>query len=58
MADGRPLGILRSGAVLDGARVVSAEREPYSGAATYDILPSGATGLYWANGVLLASTLR
>jgi hypothetical protein len=57
-ADGRPLGTLRPGETLDGARVVSAEREPYSGAATYDILPSGATGYYWANGVLLASTLR
>jgi hypothetical protein len=57
-ADGRPLGTLRSGGVLDGARIVSAEREPYSQPATYDILPSGATGLYWANGVLLASTLR
>ncbi len=25
--------------------------------ATYDLLPSGGTGFYWANGVLLASTL-
>ena len=57
-ADGRPLGRLQAGDVLDGARVVSAEREPYGQPATYDILPSGATGLYWANGVLLASTLR
>jgi hypothetical protein len=31
MADGRPLGNLRAGGMLDGARVVSAEREPYSG---------------------------
>ncbi len=25
---------------------------------TYDILPSGSTGAYWANGILLGSTLR
>ena len=25
--------------------------------ATYDVLPSGETGFYWANGVLLGSTL-
>jgi hypothetical protein len=57
-AAGRPLGTLRSGGTLDGARIVSVTREPYGQAATYDILPSGATGLYWANGVLLGSTLR
>jgi hypothetical protein len=57
-ADGRPLGTLRSGGWLDGARIVSVARERYGQPATYDILPSGATGLYWANGVLLASTLR
>ncbi len=57
-AAGLPLGALRAGGLLDGARIVSAERELYSQPATYDILPSGATGLYWANGVLLGSTLR
>ena len=56
--DGRPLGALRAGDRLDGARIVSANREPYTQRFTYDILPSGATGQYWANGVLLASTLR
>jgi hypothetical protein len=25
---------------------------------TFDLLPSGPSGLYWANGVLLGSTLR
>jgi hypothetical protein len=25
--------------------------------ATYDLLPSGPTGAYWADGVLLGSTL-
>jgi hypothetical protein len=58
LADGRPLGVLRAGDTLDGARVVSADRELYGEPATYDILPAGATGLYWANGVLLGSTIR
>ena len=56
-ADGRTLGALGVGNVLDGARVVRADRLRYSGRATYDLLPEGATGAYWANGVLLGSTL-
>ena len=28
------------------------------GGATFDLLPSGPTGTYWANAVLLGSTLR
>lgn len=57
-ADGRKVGDLRAGDKLDGAVVVSAERVAYSGDATFDILPDGASGAYWANGVLLGSTLR
>jgi hypothetical protein len=57
-ADGRRVGDLAPGDSLDGARIASAERVAYSGGATYDILPAGATGTYWANGVLLGSTLR
>jgi hypothetical protein len=30
---------------------------PYAGGRTWDLLPAGATGSYWANGILLASTL-
>lgn len=48
---------LRVGEIYDGSAVVSAERESYAGAYTYDLLPAGATGLYVANGVLLGSTL-
>ncbi|OLC10508.1 MAG: hypothetical protein AUH39_01775 [Chloroflexi bacterium 13_1_40CM_67_9] len=36
----------------------SAALSPYAGGATFDVLPAGATGTYWANGVLLGSTLR
>ena len=57
-ADGRRVGDLVAGDALDGVRVRSAERLPYRGGATYDILPEGATGVYWANGILLGSTLR
>ncbi len=55
--DGRPIGEVRVGDMLDGARVVRADLEPFADGATYDILPSGETGAYWANGILLRSTL-
>ncbi len=58
LPDGRLLGSLALGERLDGAEVSSIERLPYSGPATYDLLPAGPTGWYWANGILLASTLR
>ncbi len=57
-ADGRKLGDLSPGDTLDGAKIAIAERLPYEGIATYDILPSGDTGVYWANGILIKSTLR
>lgn len=55
-ADGRHLGQLQPGDVLDGARIVAVVATPYSGF-TYDLLPGGVTGAYWADGVLLGSTL-
>ncbi len=57
LPDGRRLGDLRPGDTVDGALVVSATREAYTGGATFDLLPSGPTGTYWANGIRLASTL-
>jgi len=54
--DGRPVGGLAVGEVLDGSRILKAARVPYA-ASTYDLLPSGPTGIYWANGVPLLSTL-
>lgn len=56
-ADARALGDLKVNDLLDGARVMKVERLPYTGTATYDLLPSGDTGFYWANGILLGSTL-
>ncbi len=55
--DGRTVGELSPGDFYDGASVTGVEQVPYDQGATYDILPSGETGFYWANGVLLGSTL-
>jgi hypothetical protein len=57
IADGRPVGELRAGEFVDGSWVISVTRVPYSGSATYDLLPSGPTGVYIANGIPLASTI-
>lgn len=56
-AVGRALGEYHVNDVLDGGVVVSTDRIDYDAGATYDILPSGDTGMYWANGILLKSTL-
>jgi hypothetical protein len=56
-ADGRTMATLSTGDMLDGGRVLLAEQVPYAGAATYDILPSGGSGFYWVNGILMGSTL-
>jgi hypothetical protein len=57
LADGRRLGTIVAGDRLDNSRVVLAEIVGWEGSYTYDLLPSGETGLYWANGILLRSTL-
>ncbi len=56
--DGRTLGQLRPGDRLDGGQVTLVELVPYTGPATYDILPAGGTGFYWADGILVGSTLN
>lgn len=57
LVDGRPVASLGPGDPYDGSVVVSAERLTYDGGRTFDVLPSGATGAYWANGIKLGSTL-
>ena len=57
-ADGRLVENLAVGEIYNGAKIVSTKNTPYEGGATYDILPSGETGFYWANGILIGSTLR
>jgi hypothetical protein len=56
-ADGRQLGSLARGDSLDGSTIVVWELVPYGSDRTYDLLPAGPTGQYWANGILLSSTL-
>ena len=56
-ADGRSLGELLAGDRLDGATIVAVLPVHLSDGGTYDLLPSGPTGDYWAGGVLLGSTL-
>ncbi len=56
--DGRTVRDLIANDPYDGAHVLTAERITYGDVATYDILPSGETGFYWANGILLDSTLH
>src|ERR1700682_772852 len=57
-ADGVQLGALARGDALDGSTITTWELVPYGGDRTYDLLPAGATGQYWANGILLSSTLK
>lgn len=56
-ADGRQAGNLRVGDQLDGSKITTWELVPYAGGRTYDLLPAGATGFYWANGILMSSTI-
>ena len=56
-ADGRQAGDLRVGDQLDGSTITTWELVPYAGGRTYDLLPAGATGFYWANGIPMSSTL-
>jgi hypothetical protein len=57
-ADGRTVGELTPGDSLDGSRVVSVLRVAYKDGITYDLLPSGLTGAYFADGILLGSTIE
>lgn len=57
LADGRPLGLVAAGENVDGATVVIAERVRYARGETFDLLPSGPSGTYWAGGVALGSTI-
>ena len=57
-ADDRLTHQLSAGDLLDGSEIQSVEFETYAGTSTYDILPSGQTGFYWANGILMKSSLK
>jgi hypothetical protein len=57
-ADGRRLGDLVPGDLVDGVIVTGADLVPFGADRTWDLRPASATGAYWADGVLLGSTLR
>ena len=52
------VGQLRAGDSYDGSRIITADLVSYREGATYDLLPDSDTGYYWANGILLGSTLK
>ena len=52
------VGDLHAGDRYDGSTVATAELVPYWSDATYDLLPDSETGLYWADGILMGSTLK
>jgi hypothetical protein len=56
--DGRQIRDLKMGDTLDGVQVKTVEFVSYHEHFTYDILPAGPTGFYWANGILVGSTLK
>jgi hypothetical protein len=58
LADGRTLGELRVGDLVDGSAVASLTWLPYGGGRTFDLLVSGETGAYFVAGIPTASTIR
>ena len=57
LAGGLAIGSLQHGDSLDGSAVEQVELVPYAGGRTWDVLPSGESGEYWADGVVMGSTL-
>ena len=57
MAHGAAVALLAVGDRLSGSRIETISRVDYDGF-TYDLLPSGPTGDYFADGILLGTTLR
>lgn len=56
--DGGTVEKLQVGHPYDGSFVTSLILEKYQEQKTYDLLPAGETGYYWANGILMDSTLK
>ena len=57
-AEGRAIVDYQAGDMLDGAQVIKVDFINYESAMTFDFLPDSTSGLYWANNVLLKSTLK
>lgn len=52
------LGEFIVGEKLEGVSIVKITDISYAEPFTFDILPEGDTGFYWANGILIGSTLK
>ena len=57
LADGRTLESLAIGDDVAGSAVVALESVRYEGGETFDLVVSGDTGMYFAGGIPLASTI-
>lgn len=57
-ADGRTIGDLRPGDRLADVEILTADLVPYTHDHTYDILPASDSGIYFAAGAPLGSTLN
>jgi len=55
--DGRDIETFVAGDEYNGVLISKLELVPYTGKKTWDLLPESPTGLYWANGILMGSTL-
>jgi hypothetical protein len=53
----KALSEYRVGDTLDSGRILNVQQLRYNNDATCDILPDGSSGLYWANNILLMTTL-
>jgi len=56
--DGLEAGQLQVGQNYDGSIILSSELIPYWDNKTYDLLPNSETGFYFANSILMGSTLK
>jgi hypothetical protein len=56
--DGRTIAVLKVGETYDGSTIKSTELVQYKYQFTYDILPDSQTGNYFANDILVGTTLK
>ena len=57
LADGRQLGTLGIGDIVDGSPITDLVSVPYTGGQTFDLVASGPTGIYFSDGIPLRTTL-
>ncbi|HVL91394.1 MAG TPA: Hint domain-containing protein, partial [Actinomycetota bacterium] len=58
LTDGRTIRDLAAGDPLDGSSIIAVSVIRSRHSVTRDLLPSGPTGHYWANGIRMGSTLH